>query len=374
MGYSVKPKILFIVDTLAFGGAQKVLFEQMKYIKKQGYEVALFSIKKNMYHNWFEEFLIYGAINEQQSIATNIFVVLEKLKEVVPHFDVIIGFIDLFTNYLAVMSGKMHNKTTLVSSRVVLSDHLQKIDYPSVNHEMITYFYNQADGVIALSKNVKKDLIEKYAIDTKKIFQVYNPVNFKRVEQLSQKDCKHETFFNRRVILSIGRMTEQKNHLFVLELFSHIADEYEDVNLCILGDGPLRESLLKKINKLSLENRVLLPGNVENIYPYLEKSELFLFPSLYEGLGNSILEALSVGVPIVASNLEVIKELIENKKNGLLCELAQPETFIQAIKKILEDKSYAQILSNNGKISVQRFQISKIGEEFLRVINKVYNG
>lgn len=371
----MKLRILFITDTLGFGGAQKVLLQHMNYIRSQGHEVGLFSIKKNSYHHWFDSHQTYGAIEDKESISKNLFFVLEELKQIASCYDVIIGFMDLFTNYIAVMIGKMLRKTTLVSSRIMLSEHLVKIDIPSVNKNLITYFYNQADGVIALSKEVAKDLEETYEINPLKIFQLYNPINFEKVEKLTSQCMCNEGLkrcFEQRVLVSVGRLVEQKNHKILISVFQKISQEYKDTLLVIFGEGPLKQELIQLRDSLGLEKRVLLCGNVENIYPYLAKAEIFVFPSIYEGLGNVLLEAMSVGVPIVASDLNVIKELIIDRENGLLVESNDETMMLAAIRELLEDTKLANKLGATAKESIKSMDIEIIGNELLQIIKKVH--
>ncbi len=100
--------------------------------------------------------------------------------------------------------------------------------------------------------------------------------------------------------INIGRLTEQKGQWYLIKSFRKVVDKYEDVKLCIIGEGELKEDLNELIKILKLENNVFLLGNQENVFPFLRNSNYFVLSSLWEGFGLVLLEALSVNLKIIS--------------------------------------------------------------------------
>jgi glycosyltransferase involved in cell wall biosynthesis len=102
--------------------------------------------------------------------------------------------------------------------------------------------------------------------------------------------------------INVGRLTRQKGHWFLIRSFRQVVDEYPDARLFILGEGNLREKLEDLIQELDLSENVFLLGDQENVFPFLVNSDCFVFTSLWEGLPLSLIEALSVNLPVISTD------------------------------------------------------------------------
>ena len=141
-----------------------------------------------------------------------------------------------------------------------------------------------------------------------------------------EKMKKEESFIEKEIskkktIISIGRLTKQKNFQFLINAFSIIQKKNSELNLCILGEGEDRTKLERQIKNLDLTDKVFLLGNKKNIYNYLKNSDIFILPSLWEDPGFVLIEAGYMNKLIISSDCpNGPKELLENGKNGFLCE------------------------------------------------------
>ncbi len=154
---------------------------------------------------------------------------------------------------------------------------------------------------------------------TKKLVQIYNPVNENYIGFLDKRTIQNP-YKNKLTFLSIGRFEPQKGFDMLLDAFSMIANKYTRIHLVILGDGPLREELENKINVLHLEDRVHLPGFESNILPYLYYAQALVSSSVYEGLPNVLIESITVGTPVIATNCPGgTAEIVVPGKNGVMC-------------------------------------------------------
>jgi len=148
---------------------------------------------------------------------------------------------------------------------------------------------------------------------------------------------------NKKIILSISRLVDQKNIPEIIRIAS-ILNSY---NFLIIGDGPNLDQISLMISENKIKN-VYLIGLKKNIYDYLYGSDIFLTTSIYEGLPMSVLEAMSVGLPIIASNVIGNKDTIEHKKSGFLYELGDIKRASYFIEKILKDDELKEKFSRNS--------------------------
>lgn len=176
----------------------------------------------------------------------------------------------------------------------------------------VKYFYNYSDHIVCVSKKVKSSLASLMNKDDK-ISVINNPI-----EQYGYSK-KHEIKKAPFYILSIGRLTKVKNYPLLLKSFRHVIDHYKiPAELHILGDGEERNNLESLVTELKLSDIVFFHG-FKNPEKYLNKADLFVLTSNTEGFGNVIVEALSVGLPVISTNCPGgPAEILDNGKYGVL--------------------------------------------------------
>lgn len=170
-----------------------------------------------------------------------------------------------------------------------------------VAKKIIQYASRKADLTVSLSKMVGKDLVDNYGIMPEKIVTIYNHVDRHLLER---QHVKSDLLINpsRRYIVSMGRLHPQKGQWHLIKAFKRVSEVCPDLDLLLLGDGPLREDLDKLIKELDLQNRIIMPGYVEAPHKYFKYCEMFVLSSRYEGLGNVLLEAQAFGLPIISTD------------------------------------------------------------------------
>lgn len=168
------------------------------------------------------------------------------------------------------------------------------INIPTTHKFACSY---QAGEWLFGKNNIKKDENFKVipnAIDTTK----FTYLDEKRLEIRAKLDLKNEL-----AIVHVGRLTYQKNHVFLLKVFKEIIDLKPDAKLFLIGEGELREEINENIKELGLVGLVHLLGSQEDVGKYLQGMDLFVFPSHFEGFGTVVIEAQCVGLPVVASDV-----------------------------------------------------------------------
>ncbi len=212
---------------------------------------------------------------------------------------------------------------------------------------------------------------KKYKIYIGNNFSIVNNAvqNRKSKELITRNSSIKNPFLNykhKKIIVSICRLVKQKN---IFEIFK-IAKKLKNYTFIIIGNGEIFDKANKYIVNKQIENVYLL-GEKKDIYPFIYFADLFLSTSLYEGLPISILEAMSIGLPIVASNVEGNKDTVIHNKNGFLYELGNIEMATQYINLILNSESLNSKFSRNSIILQKRvFSLSKMKKSYLKIYER----
>lgn len=216
----------------------------------------------------------------------------------------------------------------------------------------------------------REDLIKLNICENNKIFVLYDPIIVLR-EMKIKKKVKIDNKYNCNFIVSIGRLTKQKNHIFLIKCFKKILKLNSELKLFIIGSGEEKNNLLKKINELKLNDNVYLLGYIDNIYPILAKSKCFILPSLWEDPGFVIVEAASMNVPIISSNCKNgPNEILGNGMGGYLFETNAEEDFIKKFYEFYNDtieSHYQKKLI--AKKNIRNFSLFRHYLNFKRLLN-----
>jgi glycosyltransferase involved in cell wall biosynthesis len=208
-----------------------------------------------------------------------------------------------------------------------------------------------ADIIIVPSFYLKR-IVSNWGIDEDKINVVHN--SFKGFSLRDKTTLREElNFGNKKVIISSGRMVPWKG----LDTLLDTVAEIPNVTIILADDGPEKDKLKKKANTLKLKGRVKFIGKVshQKLLEYIKASDLFVLNSSYEGFSHVLLEAMSVGTPIVATNVGGNPELITNNQDGILVENGNKEELFKAISRVLMDEILSRKLRGNGLKRIKAF-------------------
>ena len=223
------------------------------------------------------------------------------------------------------------------------------------------------DRVVAVSKGVEADLVKR-GLRKDKIELIYNGINFNHnasnFDSLKMRE-KYGIPDNAHVIGTLGRLSAVKGHAFLIKAMPLILEEIRDCILVIAGDGPLKADLERLIRELNLTHSVKLTGYVKNVGQFLSMIDLFVLPSLSEGLPISLLEAMAFGKPVVASAVGGIPEVITNDKEGVLVPSGDPNSIAKVVSNLIVNKELMNVLSQGGrKLAEDRFSSSEMTRKY----------
>jgi len=203
-------------------------------------------------------------------------------------------------------------------------------------------FYNFADGIITNSKGSGKSL-RYFVFNKNKINPIYNPY----LQKINKKVFKKKNY-----IINIARLRKQKDHKTLLYAFTIFLKKNKKYKLIILGHGNLEYELKLLTKKLKISNKVIFKGWVKNTIPYLKKSKIFVLSSIYEGLGNVLIDSINYNVPCISTNCPSgPSEILLNGEGGYLVKPKSPKLLAQ--KMIHSINNYSKSLSKNLKAKKQ---------------------
>ena len=216
---------------------------------------------------------------------------------------------------------------------------------------------------VAVSGAVQDFLIANGVTREEKIQVIYNGITATKLEA----DTFNRADEDFRIV-TIGTLNHNKGIQYLIKALPKVVKEFPNIKLDIVGDGPYKKELVAEIKRSKLEKVVKFDGFVEDIREHLTKFDVYIQPSLSESFGLAIVEAMSVGLPVIATNTGGIPEVVVEGKTGLLVEPANPEALSEAILKILRDPEKSKIMGETGrKLAADKFDIEKMVKKLERL-------
>jgi len=231
---------------------------------------------------------------------------------------------------------------------------------------MFKYIFRKADYIQTIS-NYLADWAENMGAKKKNIKVVPNGVDVKRFKNYDLR-FKND---NETILISTSRLVKKNGLGDLIDATKILIDENYKIKTLILGEGPLKNNLKFKIKNLKLQNEVLLIGHIdsEKIPQYLQKADIFIRPSLSEGLGSSFLEAMATGLPIIGTPVGGIPDFLKHEETGLLAKPNNPESIAKQVKLLLNNNELKNKIAENGqKLVFQKYNWDNIAQRMKKIL------
>lgn len=237
----------------------------------------------------------------------------------------------------------------------------------------LQHFYSKKADKVIVPSNYLKSMVESWGILSDKIDVIYNAIREQDFTiSMSKVEAKRELGINTKLILAVARLAPWKGIDILIKILPRFNKE---TKLLVVGDGLDLHRLRDLAKAIGVEKRIIFKGEIPHhiISLYLKAADVFVLPSLYEGLPHTILEAMRVGIPIVATNIGGIPELIEDGKDGFLFEPGDLSGLEEAISKILEDRVTVLKLIDTAKEKVKQFNSGLLEEKIVAILDSAVN-
>ena len=364
MEHFQKETLLFYINAIHDGGAERVIIEVAHGLSQMGYRSIL--VTSFVDENW--EYPIPDGVERvsiEQRERRDSFVVrnirrVYALRQLCKKYKpaVLVSFMDE-SNVRALIATMGLPVKNIISVR---ADPAQLYD-GFCKSLLARYLLPRADGCVFQTENAMHWFPESLQRKSQVILNPVKPAFFQM-----------QRVHNPKHIVAIGRLDKFKNFGLLLDAFSQLAFKYPQEKLLIFGQGVLRDELQRKINALHLEGRAFLMGATDDVPGVLATARLFVLSSDSEGMPNALMEAMAVGVPVIATDCPSggVRSLIEDGVNGLLVPMGDKERLADAMDKVLTDDSLSERLGDYARQSaVARFNPMKVMHEWENFLRQV---
>lgn len=348
-----KIKVAHILPDFGIAGAEKLVTELLLNYDKSKFDIIAISLYEDNKSYFINELKENGCkiifLNKKPGIDFSIIKKLhstlkkEKVKIIHTHRYVVPYVI--LPSIICGIKGKIHTVHNIASKELTSKGIIiQNIAYKFLGFKPI--------GISSIiSETIKK------VYNIKDVKTIYNGIDTKKF--LESKRINRESVVN---ILHIGRFSEQKNHKLLIEAFKIVSNKNKDLILNLVGEGPLKNDIIDLVNKYNLDNNVNFLGIREDIPRLMKENDIFILPSLWEGLPITLLEAMSSGIPMVASNVGGNSDIITNLENGILFESNNLNELVESINLLCKDKRLRDKFSSKSIEKSKSYDIRETSE------------
>jgi len=331
-----KQTLVGIIHELNMGGAERMMVNTLNYFGASGTDVHLiiFNNVGVLKESLDSEITLHDL--KSKSVKKGVQKLLKELHSIKP--DTVFSGINhlniLLAPFIPVMRKLLPKTRWVCRETNIASLQKQEEKYPKLFDWLYKKTYHNYDVIIAQAQVMRDDLLKHAPKAGRKSVVINNPIDSKRIQKLSQESITFP-FDSRYInIISVGRLRHTKRHDILLKAFAELPQK---CRLTIVGEGNEESSLKLLASSLDIESRVAFVGQKSNPYPYMKKSDLLVLTSEHEGFPNVLLEANSLGVPVIAFNCPGgMSEIIEDGLNGFLVPCMNIKSLIDAIKKAIK--------------------------------------
>ena len=344
-----KVKVLHIIPAFVTGGAEKLVLDLILNYDKERFEIAALSFKSKANRIFEQELEKKGLhifyLDKKNGFDCLLFFkiskVLKKFKPDIIHSHLYVLKYALLPVIFNGIPVKFHTVHSIASK--------EQRGIARIVYSMAYKYFGVVP--IAISANIKETIVDYY-----RFHNGYIPVILNGIDTNRFKNCHRPT--NSKIkLLHIGRFNIAKNHDLMIDAFKEVVDKGYDIQLVLVGDGELKSKIVEKVQKLGLESHVEFLGIRNDIPDLLAQSDIFILPSSWEGLPIVLLEAMAAGVPIIATKVGGVPEIVQNNVNGFLVEPNNRDSIVRAIIELVHSKELRETMGHNSIEYITKFDI-----------------
>jgi len=374
--------ILFMIDSLGEGGAEKVLINILRRMDTQRYKITVFLLyKQGTYIEQVPDYVkVKFFVLGNEMLKNRVFskLLYKVYRKIVMNLNKILGgwiiykfFIkEEFDTEVAFLEGDaclfVSNSKNLYSKKIawIHTDLEKRITMDRLKEKRALEKMNQ---IICVSNGSEFSVIKLYPELAYKIKVIYNPIDSSEILDKAQEKIDFNFKSHKFTFISVGRLEAPKGYENLIKVHKALIDEGISHHLIILGEGRLRNKLERMICDLNITDSITLLGFIQNPYPYVKKSDAMVISSVYEGFPLAMAEGLILGKPIVSTNCVGPSEVLNNKY-GILVEVGNLEELKENMKRMILDKNLREYFSNKALERSRIFDIDKTIMEIDKIL------
>jgi glycosyltransferase involved in cell wall biosynthesis len=358
-----KIHICIVSDQLAGGGAERCSGLLSVFFERNNLKVFHVIVLDKVEYEYAGEIINFGKLKNKRNTFFNKIKRFYALKRF---------FIKNKFNFIIDTRVKNHNLQEFFISKFVFTSPLIQIVHSYMinmyfprNLFLAKKIYSHCYKIITVSEEIKNKVMLDYKYHN--VETIYNPFDH---EYINKQLTKQEFSISYQFILAVGNMhsnVKQFDKLIQCYCKSNLIKE--EIKLIIIGEGIYRSEHEKLIEKLGLQDFIIFKGKIDNPFPYYKNAYFTVLSSINEGFPNVLIESLTCSTPVIAFNcLSGPKEIIINRKNGLLVENQNLEKLTEAMNLFIEDKALYNHCKQNALESIQHLSLEVIGQKWLSLM------
>ncbi|WP_158651608.1 glycosyltransferase [Mesobacillus jeotgali] len=353
-----KKKVVCVVPSLSSGGAEKMALDLVTYLDKEKFDVTLISLYSNK-GEAFSKLALERGVNVyylDKKSGFDIKTIL-KLSKVLTNLKPHVIHTHLYSSIYCMPWINLHKKTIWVHT----VHNIANKELPSPYLKIMEYFYKRKKAIpIGISEEIRKTISYRYNLKLADIPLIHNGIDTKFFSPVTKIENGTEEI----VFSCVARFSPQKNHELLINAFNFARKKYSNMKLLLIGDGLLRKDIEKQIASYGLEDHVLLVGNSSNVIEWLRKSDIFVLSSNYEGLPLSILEAMSVGLPVIGTRVGGVPDVLIHGEEGLTVPPMNAEELANAMIDLALNHETRSNMSLKARKKALEFDVRKMADKY----------
>ncbi len=372
-------KIIQIINKLEVGGIERVVVELCNQYVSLGHHVYLIVLTGDN-NDMFEIsekvhiiFLKLNVFNFSGVFYNWVFgsSVLKKIfNEIKPDIIHVHSYFQVFAFQI------LSIKRSGIQTKIFRTVHTSGLFYASEKYidkfrrkiELIT-IKNSEVNLIAISNTIFLNNHKFFGKHSASNTLIYNGINLKKYHQNYDKKTfrKQLGFCETDILITyVSRFVDGKNHQFLLDVISGDEHLFKNCKFLFLGDGPLLTKCQEFVLRHDLKNTIYFEGSVKNVNEYLLSSDIALFPSDFEGFPISLIEKMSSKLPVLASDIDIFKEILLNNETGLIFKLGDKGDFIEKLNQLINSKTIRNEIGEKAFQESKKYDIRKIANDLIK--------
>jgi glycosyltransferase involved in cell wall biosynthesis len=367
-------KPLFIVPDLAGGGAERMTLTLIADLRRRGYDPILFMLRERgaLLAEVPDGITVVAGVNGGANLHRSAIPIFLRLLRCARSADVIVGAMELEPTYFAFLCAKLLGKPAVGWVHIAMEQYLPRFSH--WHRRLTEWIYPRLDRVVFCSKGAAASLDRVVRLRADRTTTILNFIDLESIRAKAREALPvwGRKAFAKPTLLASGRLTSQKGFDILIRAHARSRASGIDSNLIILGEGPLREELQKLAASLDVAASVFMPGFELNPYPAMKSASVFVLSSRLEGFSVVLLEALALGIPIVATDCPSgPAELLEGGRNGLLVPPDNEAALADAIATLLRDRQLCDSLKRAGLAHANEFTAEYAMPRWERLLSEV---
>lgn len=363
-----------MINSLAGGGAERVMSTLLRHseTRADAHDLHLVLLDNEEKAYSIPSFVTVHQLDSKRSLARTLPQALKALRAIRP--DVVLSFLTR-ANFANVATARLLGHRSVISERAYTSGHHGNGSSGLISRLLIKTLYPRASFVIGVSEIICQDLTGNFGVSTDRIIAIPNPVDADAVRQ--QGSEVSSSISSKPYIVGMGRLISPKNFSLLLQAFAQSA--YIG-NLVLLGQGPEEQKLRALAVELGISERVIFGGFRSNPFPIIAAAQAYVLPSNAEGFPNSLVEAMTLGVPVISTEClsgpsEILHDAVKvntqdvfSAKYGILVPTQNVIAMSRAISMICKNEVQKD-LSERARLGAARYRIETTVKSYWHAIN-----